>query len=129
MIELSVTQYPVKEIIARCGECKAEIWRQTWDTYADYQRKRGLAKKLYKKCPSCGAKTEKGGGIVQWTREANGDYLAKREKGDFLVWKYGRIWKGRYRAYGTDKPVMLGFSSTLEGMKRRCERSEYWTKG
>ncbi len=127
MINISVTNYPKKEIYAVCRDCGAEIWRETWDTYADYNRKKSFAKKLYKKCPRCGVQTEKQKKIT-WQRELNGDYAAQAPDGDFLIWRYGRIWKGRWRKYGAEKPVMLGFASTLELMKQRCERSEFWPK-
>ena len=128
MIDISVTNYPKKEIYAVCGDCGAEIWRETWDTYADYNSKKRLAKKLYKKCPKCCAETKSKTKPV-WQRGLNGDYAAQTPEGDFLIWRYGRIWKGRWRKYGSEVPVMLGFASTLELMKRRCERSEFWPQG
>ena len=136
MIDLKVTRFPEKAIVATCRDCGKEIWRQEWETYGDYQRKRSLARKLYKKCPLCGAKAtnKEERPTLKWERHIDiygrttRSWEAKAEKGDFLVWKCGRIWKGRYRVYGSDKPVMLGFASTLEGIKQRCERSEYWPK-
>ena len=129
MIEISVTNYPKKEIYAVCSECKAELWRETWETYADYNSKRSSARKKFKGCPRCGKTAKKAAEMpvpVKWEKQFNGDWMAKLLKGDFLIWKYGRIWKGRYRVYGSDKPVQMGFASTLELMKKRCERSEYW---
>lgn len=133
MIELSLAQYPQKELIAKCGECGGEVWRRAWDTYNDYNRIRAAAKKKCKKCPHCG-KTNEADTLtkVEWQKHKDiygrttQDWEALTESGDFLVWKHGKIWRGRWREYGSDNPIMLGFSSSLEGIKRRCERSQYW---
>lgn len=61
-----------------------------------------------------------------WQRSANGDWKAKRGQGDFLIWRSGGVWKARYRAYGSDKPVMLGFSYEVAKLKERCEKNYYW---
>jgi hypothetical protein len=127
MVEISVTDYPKKEIYAVCRDCGAEVYRETWDSNADYNRKKAVARKKYKGCPKCGTTAQKEDKLaIKWEKQFNGDWMAKARKGDFLIWKYGRIWKARYRVYGAEMPVMLGFASTLELMKRRCERSEYW---
>lgn len=130
MIELSVAQFPQKELIAKCSECGMEVWRSTWDTYSDYNRIKVASRRKYKKCPHCKKGCEDlAVTVIKWQKSLNGDYIAQAPEGDFLIWRYGRIWKARWRVYGSDKPVMLGFSSTLEGMKHRCERSQYWPKG
>ncbi len=163
MIEISVTNYPQKELVAICGECKKEVWRKEWHTYGNCARVKAQMKRNLKTCPHCGKKamdrtltgpseneiatsptasrndkhgksqTERND-TPKWEKHIDiygrttADWEVKLKYGDFLVWKEGKIWRGRYREYDSYSPIMLGFSSTLEGMKRRCENSVYWRK-
>ena len=154
MIVIKPTRYPTKEVVVTCGECQQVIARVEWTTYADFERVKSSIRRKHKSCPFCGKKTtdgymtepqgENGGdssaspqndrvggrndkGSPKWVkRSATGDWEAKRKDGDFLVWKYGKGWRGRWREYGSDNPIMLGFAPTLESMKKRCENSVYW---
>lgn len=129
MIVVYTTEYPKKEIVATCRTCGKEVKRKAWDTYAEYKRLSFSMKKSYTQCPHCeqaagteALKWEKHydiyGGITQ-------DWEAKTADGDFLIWRDGKVWKARYRAFGSDIPKMLGVSRTRDGAKRLCERSRF----
>lgn len=139
MIKVAPTTYPKKEVVCFCDECAKEIAREAYDTYFDCDRVKLKLKRLYKKCPFCSeivAPAHHGNkGLkeaIKWEKhidiygQETKDFEAKLPDGDFLVWKQGKIWKARYREYGSDMPIMLGFSSTLTGIKQRCEHSKYW---
>lgn len=135
MIELTVASFPQKELVATCSVCKREIGRESWQGYSDFSRVKSNARRKHKACPFCEIATGKvlamTGGESVWQKHVDiygrvtKDWEAKRKKGDFLIWKEGKIWKARYRAYGSD-PIMLGFSSTKENAIKRCEHSAYW---
>ena len=140
MIKVAPTSYPKKEVVCFCDECAKEIARESYDTYFDCERTKSRMKKRYKKCPFCEDiaapavcnDKHREVQVVKWEKhfdiygQETKDWEAKLPDGDFLVWKKGKIWKARYRAYGSDVPIMLGFSSTLTGIKQRCEHSKYW---
>ena len=139
MIKVATAKYPQKDIIVFCDECAKEIAREAYDTYFDCDRVKLKLKRLYKKCPFCSeiatpaARNDKGTQeTIKWEKhidiygQETKDWEARLPDGDFLVWKQGKIWKARYREYGSDMPIMLGFSSTLTGIKQRCEHSKYW---
>ncbi len=140
MIKVAPTSYPKKEVVCFCDECAKEIAREAYDTYFDCERTKSRMKKRYKKCPFCNEIAEpvacngnhRAAQVVKWEKhfdiygQETKDWEARLPDGDFLVWKQGKIWKARYREYGSDMPIMLGFSSTLTGIKQRCEHSKYW---
>lgn len=139
MIKVATDKYPQKDIIVFCDECAKEIAREPYNTYFDCDRVKSKLKRQYKKCPFCSeivAPAHHGNkGLkeaIKWEKhidiygQETKDFEAKLPDGDFLVWKQGKIWKARYREYGSDMPIMLGFSSTLSGIKERCEHSRYW---
>ena len=65
---------------------------------------------------------------MKWEKLKNGDWIAQGEKGDFLLWKEGRVWKGRYRhIYCENAKFRLG-ALTLKELKKRCENNAYWEK-
>lgn len=80
-------------------------------------------------CPSC-INREKIGvqGVMKLERLANGDYQAKGKNGDFLLWKYGKQWKGRYRSASGQYTFFL-FDKDLKKLKARCESNHYWEGG
>ena len=142
MIKVATAKYPQKDVIVFCDDCAKEIARESYNTYFDCDRVKSKLKRLYKKCPFCsecdasstasGPPSPAGEGKVKWEKhfdiygQETKDWEARLPDGDFLVWKQGKIWKARYREYGSDMPIMLGFSSTLSGIKERCEHSRYW---
>ena len=153
MIKISPTSYPKKEVVCFCDECAKEIAREAFHTYFDYDRVKLKLKRQYKTCPFCedvdpspvGAGIEihstrgrsvgmTGAKKVKWEKHVDiygrvtRNWEAKLPDGDFLVWRQGKVWRARWRVYGSDMPIMLGFSSTLTGIKQRCEHSRYWPK-
>ena len=63
---------------------------------------------------------------MTWEKQKNGDWLAQGEKGHFLLWKYGRIWKGLYM-HEIGRVVRFTFSrKTLQKAKKICEENYYW---
>ena len=139
MIKVAPTTYPKKEVVCFCDECAKEIARETYNTYFDCDRVKSKLKRQYKKCPFCSeivapmARNDKEvQETVKWQKHVDiygqetKDFEARLPDGDFLVWKEGKIWRARWRVYGSDMPIMLGFSSTLTGIKQRCEHSKYW---
>lgn len=127
MIKVSVTDYPKKEVVATCLNCGAEVKRQQWDTYWDYRRLLFSMPKT--RCPHCDLGPQSNS--LKWEKHydiygrVTADWEAKTDEGDFLIWKHGRVWKARYRAFGSGDPQMLGVSSTRDGAKRLCERSRF----
>lgn len=65
---------------------------------------------------------------MKWQRIENGDWQAVGEKGDFLLWRAGAVWRARYRS--TDRRQAYPFSSfqKLTEAKAACERSKWWEK-
>lgn len=63
--------------------------------------------------------------VMKWERLSNGDYQAKGKNGDFLLWKYGKQWKGRYRSASGQYTFFL-FDKDLKKLKARCENNHYW---
>ena len=101
MIEVSVTQYPKKEIVATCRTCGMELKRRKWDTYSEYQRLSFSMKHNCGPCPHC--KQASLPKELKWEKHYDiygritKDWEAKTVEGDFLIWRHGRIWKARYR--------------------------------
>ena len=132
MVKVSVTQYPEKEIVATCNHCGAVVKRREWDTYSDYKRLFFSMQKNIKQCPHCKKMAQPN--VLQWEKHydvygrVTQDWEAKTDNGDFLIWKDGRIWKARYRAFNSNEPQMLGISSTRDGAKRLCQKSRFNVK-
>lgn len=63
---------------------------------------------------------------MQWDRETNGDWIAKGEKGHFLIWKYGNIYKGLYMRTENKEVRFRFFRNTLAEAKKLCEENHYW---
>ena len=129
MIEVSATPYPEKAIVATCRSCGAEVKRRHWDTYSEYKRLLFSMKSRYAKCPHCQQAAAPNG--LKWEKHYDiygrltSDWEAKVAEGDFLIWKDGKIWKARYRVFGSENPKMLGVSHTRDGAKRLCEYSRF----
>ena len=123
MIEIKTEAYPKKGLKAICKECGFVVIELEWDTYHDYQTKKSKLRKKYSICTKCGAANGSG---PRWERLDNGDWSAKCANGDFLIWKYGRSYKWRYRHYGGEYADQVGFSATLDQAKGACMRHEEW---
>lgn len=65
---------------------------------------------------------------MTWERLDNGDRQAQGEKGDFLLWKEGRLWKSRYRSKDHKTHFFLPKTRYLEEAKKICEKSIYWER-
>lgn len=63
---------------------------------------------------------------MKWEKLKNGDWIARGDKGDFLVWKDGRTWRARYRHIYCQIPKFFLWDLTLKDIKERCERNAYW---
>lgn len=62
----------------------------------------------------------------KFTKDKDGRYVAKRAKGDFAIWKDGRGYKLRFRAYGETYPKEIRWASTLENAMEACARHDAW---
>lgn len=66
---------------------------------------------------------------MEWKRTNRADeWMAQGEKGDFLIWKNGRKWKGRYRHILCQNPKFFLWADTLKDMKKMCENNAYWER-
>ncbi|MBQ9113884.1 MAG: hypothetical protein IJY05_03070 [Clostridia bacterium] len=63
---------------------------------------------------------------MKWKRQTNGDWLAQGQKGHFLLWRYGRIWKGLYMHEFGRVVRFRFFAKTLQEAKTKCEENYYW---
>ena len=118
VVDVRPEVYPKKELVAVCTDCGAELWRTAWESYSNYNRLKARAlKELH--C-NCGKRSPR------WEKLSNGDWEAKSKNGDFLVWRYGRIYKWRYRTYGKTSPDVIGFSYTKKDAFAACEKHKEW---
>ncbi len=62
---------------------------------------------------------------MEWAKNADGEWQAKGEYGEFLLWKEGRRWTGRYAASKSSKFFRMPFGS-LKKMKSMCENNYNW---
>lgn len=65
---------------------------------------------------------------MKWEKQANGDWLAQGEKGHFLLWKVGRVWKGLYMHELGRVVAFRLMSHSLAELKKKCEENYYWEK-
>lgn len=63
---------------------------------------------------------------MKWIRLDNGDWQAQGKEGDFLVFKWGNVWKARYRSKDHKKLFFLPVRRLLAPLKKICEENEYW---
>ena len=63
---------------------------------------------------------------MKWSKKANGDFEALGFRGDFLLWKDGRKWRGRYRSKDKRRHFFMAPQGKLADMKRLCESNHYW---
>lgn len=122
---LSTMIHPKKEIIAVCGVCQKEVKRIAYEGYQDHVRVRSRLLKT-ESCPHCAAVfiERKCQPTIKWEKTAKGDYIAKCKNGDFLVFKWGNVWKWRYRPYGQTQPDVVRTAKTKDLAKRACEHHE-----
>ena len=62
---------------------------------------------------------------MEWKILDNGDWQAKGTVGNFLLWKKGKRWTGRYAANKGSHFFKLPFGS-LKDLKDICENNYYW---
>ncbi len=62
---------------------------------------------------------------MKWELLQNGDWQAKGKGGDFLLWKVGNRWTGRYSSNKGGKFFKLPYGS-LKDLKAKCEDNYYW---
>ena len=68
----------------------------------------------------------KGRKMMKWAKKTNGDIEALGFRGDFLLWKDGRKWRGRYRSKDERRHFFIAPQGKLAEMKRLCESNHYW---
>ena len=130
-VKCSPVLNPTKAIVVRCGKCNAELARLAWETYHDYNRKRAEALKRVSVCPNCGTQFKcLGENAPKWEKADKklgyGSLIAKCKNGDFLIFKYGSIYKWRYRKYGNLYADEMGNARTKELAKKLCQRHKEW---
>ena len=117
--------FPKSELFAYCSACKTELARVGWTSYHDYGLQKTKLGKRFDRCPKCKA-VFNAVAKPTWKKQATGDWKAACRNGDFLVWKHGRVYKWRYRAYGNTYADRLGVSNCLSGAQKACERHSEW---
>lgn len=65
---------------------------------------------------------------MEWEKDKDGDWVAKGKHGDFLLWKEGIWWKGRYSGYDSNKWFTLRPRRNVKELKSLCESNYYWEK-
>lgn len=63
---------------------------------------------------------------MKWECVANLRWQAKGKHGDFLIWKEGKRWKGRYLSADKTNNFFLPWKKSLKEMKTICEDNYYW---
>lgn len=63
---------------------------------------------------------------MKWKKQKNGDWLAQGEKGHFLLWKYGKSWKGLYMHEFGRVVGFYFYGRTLQEIKKKSEENYYW---
>lgn len=65
-----------------------------------------------------------------WERLENGDYVAKREQGEFRLFKVrmqgSTRWKIRWWKFDHTDHIIFGYRKTLEEAKKFCESTKRW---
>ena len=56
----------------------------------------------------------------------NGDWIAQGEKGHFLLWKDGAIWRGLYMHEIGRVERFRFYARTLKEAKAICQENYYW---
>lgn len=65
---------------------------------------------------------------MKWVRLENGDWQAKGKEGDFLAYKWGGVWKARYRSQDQKKLFFMPIRHFLSSLKTMCEENDYWER-
>lgn len=63
---------------------------------------------------------------MKWAKNKNGDWEAKGKAGDFLIWRYGKWWKIRWRSADGKEMEHLPIAYSIKTAKDRCERHDKW---
>lgn len=65
---------------------------------------------------------------MKWEKDKDGDWVAKGKHGDFLLWKKGAWWHGRYSAYNNTKWFKFQPRRNINVLKSLCEKNYYWER-
>lgn len=117
-----------QKVIVRCSECGGVVVTVPYKGYREYGCQRRTIKNQHFKCEKCGKSFENSRrkALPHWERNG-GDYIASCATGDFIVWRYGYVWKCRFRLYGHKEPLWVKTAVAVECAKGICEKSIYWT--
>lgn len=63
---------------------------------------------------------------MEWKQLSSGEWQAKGEDGEFLLWKSGRQWTGRYAANKKGGKFFKLPYGSLRDIKAKCEDNYYW---
>lgn len=122
-LDISLAAATQKEIFGVCRNCHKEVKRLPYDGYYGYIKAKSSLLKITE-CPHCQTMLREHKSTIKWERTPKGDYIAKCKNGDFLVFKWGNVWKWRYRPYGQTHPDVVRTAKTKDLAKRACERHE-----
>lgn len=127
-INMRIFVQPKKEIVAYCASCENELGKIEFTSYYDFDRNYHKLKDGIYKCSNCGeifrlsSKKDK----IPWERTKEGNYIAKAKNGDFMIWKYGYVYKWRYRKYGDKYPERIFTARTKDMAIKACKRHKEW---
>ena len=117
------------QLLATCAACGKEVMRQEYNGYSDYKRKESKYKSLIQSCPYCKASyhAAQERKAPKWAKKGK-DYVADCENGNFLVFKWGHLWRWRYLPYGATSVRCedTGYAYSIEVAKRACEKRKEW---
>ena len=120
-INWNVTVLPTAEIIGVCAECREEVARVPYTGYHDHNYKLAKLKKQIPECPKCKAVFFENANKPKWEKTRAG-YLAKCKNGDFLIFRWGKSLKWRYRTYGNQYADCIAYARSVSEAKKACER-------
>lgn len=63
---------------------------------------------------------------MKWVKKENGDWIAQGEKGHFILWKDGKIWKGLYMVEFGNVVKFRFWKRDLKTAKKFCEENYNW---
>lgn len=65
---------------------------------------------------------------MKWEKKPNGDWIAQGDKGHFLLWKDGRVWRGLYMVEFGNVVRFRYIARDLKAAKTIAEENYHWER-